>query len=202
VALETQPIRGEGLRQALARCEDLRLAASETTPELVLKRAAEIRPAVVLVDGDLGASEVASFLEAVRAVSPGSRLVVWIPEDAGAHQFEELARRGVVMLLRTSPVPRVLEVLRKLARDREPTQAAAELVIGHAQFTPKEREILGLLCQGLKNSEIARALSISPSTVKVHLTHMYDKSGIHSREILAGYARSLERASAPVDPLT
>src|SRR5712671_3802630 len=97
VALETQPIRAEGLRQVLASCEDLRLAASETTPELALKRAAETRPAVVLVDGDLGASEVASFLEAVRVVSPGSRLVVWILEDAVPHQFEELAKSGVVM---------------------------------------------------------------------------------------------------------
>jgi two-component system, NarL family, nitrate/nitrite response regulator NarL len=202
VALEMQPIRAEGLRQVLAGCEDLRLPASEMTPELALKRVAEIRPAVVLVDGDLGAQEVVSFLKAVRAVSPGSRLVLWIPEGAVVHQFEDLARRGVVTLRRTSPVPRVLEVLRRLARERHPAQAAAERVIGHAQFTPKEREILSLLCQGLKNREIARALGISPSTVKVHLAHMYDKSGIHSREILAGYARALEQANAPADPLT
>ena len=86
---------------------------------------------------------------------------------------------------------RVLDVLRRVAHNRPPGQAAAELVIGHAHFTSKEREILDLLCQGLKNNDIARVLKISPSTVKVHLTHMYDKSGIHSRGVLAAYARSL-----------
>src|SRR5258708_5537528 len=100
VALEMQPIRAEGLRQVLAGCQDLRLPASEMTAELALKRVAEIRPTVVLVDGDLGAREVVSFLNAVRTVSPGSRLVLWISEDAVAHQFEDLASRGVVMLRR------------------------------------------------------------------------------------------------------
>src|SRR5258708_84651 len=112
VALELQPIRAKGLRQALAGCEDLRLAASEITPELALKRGAETCPEAVLVDGDLGAVRIASFLEAIRAVSPGSQPVLWIPEDGAGPELEALASSGVATLRRTAPVHRVLDVLR------------------------------------------------------------------------------------------
>jgi DNA-binding NarL/FixJ family response regulator len=191
VALELQPIRAKGLLQALAGCEDLRLAASEMTPELALKRVAEFCPAVVLVDGDLGAARMAGFLEAIRSVSPGSQPVLWIPEDDAGSELEALARSGIATIKRTSPVRRVLDELRRVARNRGPARAIAESAIGRVHFTSKEREVLDLLCQGLKNNDIARVLRISPSTVKVHLAHMYDKSGIRSRDILAAYARSL-----------
>jgi DNA-binding NarL/FixJ family response regulator len=185
VALELQPVRAEGLQRALAGCEDLRLAASEMTPALALKRVAETRPAVVLVDGDLGAGKIASFLEAIRTVSPGSQPVLWIPEDGAGPGLEALASSGIATLERTATVQRVLDVLRRVARNRDPARAIAKSAIGRVHFTPREREILDLLRKGMKNSDIAGELRISPSTVKVHLAHMYDKSGIHNRGLLA-----------------
>ena len=188
VALELQPLRAEGLRQALADCEDLRLAASEITPELALVRAAETRPAVVLVDGDLGGGEVTGFLKALRAVSPGSQPVLWIPASGGGREFKTLSESGVPVLERTSPVRRVIEVLRRAAHS--PGQENPDPAYVRAHFTAKEREILGRLCRGLTNAEIGLELGISPSTVKVHLAHMYDKSGFHTRGSLAAHAKS------------
>ena len=203
VALELQPIRAEGLRQVLAGCEDLRLVASEITTELALKRVGETRPAIVLVDGDLGAVRIASFLESVRTISPGSQPVLWVPEEGAGPELDALAGAGMATLSRTAPVQSVLDVLRGVARNRAARQAVAELAIGRVYFTPKEREVLGLLCQGLTTADIARVLRISPSTVKVHLAHMYDKSGIHSRDILAAYARSLaDAANSDGQPIT
>lgn len=183
VALELQPLRAEGLRQALAGCEDLRLAASETTPQLALARAAETRPAVVLVDGDLSEREVTGFLKALRDVSPRSQPVLWIPANGGGRVFKALNDSGVPILERTSPVRRVIDVLRRAAHLQGPAPV-------NAHFTAKEREILDLLCRDLTNAEIARELAISPSTVKVHLAHMYDKSGIHTRGALAARMKS------------
>lgn len=48
-------------------------------------------------------------------------------------------------------------------------------------LSPREREVLELLAQGLHNSEIARALFISESTVKVHVRHVYEKLGVRTR---------------------
>ena len=190
VALELQPLRAEGLRQALAGCDDLRLAASEISPELALKRAAEALPAVVLVDGDLGGRVVKEFLQALRAVSPGSRPVLWIPANGGGREFRTLGESGVPILERTTPVRRLIEVLRRAAHVHTPDPDSPDPVYVRAHFTAKEREILDLLFRDLSNAEIACELSISPSTVKVHLAHMYDKSGIHTRGALAAHMKS------------
>ena len=189
VALELQPLRAEGLRQALAGCEDLRLAASEISPELALKKAAETRPAVVLVDGDLGGRKVKEFLQSLRAVSPGSRPVLWMPADGAEGEFKILGDSGVSLLERTAPVSRLIEVLRRAARVQSPETNSPDPMYVRAHFTAKEREILDLLFRGLTNAEIARDLAISPSTVKVHLAHMYDKSGLHTRSALAAYMK-------------
>jgi LuxR family maltose regulon positive regulatory protein len=48
-------------------------------------------------------------------------------------------------------------------------------------LSPREREVLGLLAQGLTNRQIAKSLYISESTTKVHLRHIYEKLGVRSR---------------------
>jgi DNA-binding NarL/FixJ family response regulator len=52
-------------------------------------------------------------------------------------------------------------------------------------LSPREREVYELLCSGLSNLEIAQRLFITEGTVKVHVQHVFDKLGIHSRTALA-----------------
>jgi DNA-binding NarL/FixJ family response regulator len=48
-------------------------------------------------------------------------------------------------------------------------------------LTAREEEILDLIRAGRTNGEIARTLFISESTVKVHVRHIFEKLGVHSR---------------------
>jgi DNA-binding NarL/FixJ family response regulator len=48
-------------------------------------------------------------------------------------------------------------------------------------LTPREREVLGLVSQGLTNKEIASALFVSEATAKVHVRHIFEKLGVRSR---------------------
>src|SRR5581483_3265633 len=62
-----------------------------------------------------------------------------------------------------------------------------------SELSRREREVLGLVAQGLSNRSIARSLFISESTVKVHLRHVYEKLGVRSRTQAALFARDVER---------
>lgn len=66
-------------------------------------------------------------------------------------------------------------------------------------FTPREHDVLTLLCRGRTNQEIARALRITEATVKNHLASIYEKLGAGNRveAVLAAQARGL----CPLPPL-
>lgn len=62
-----------------------------------------------------------------------------------------------------------------------------------ARLTPRELEILALLAEGRNQRDIARALSISPKTVGIHIEHVLGKLDVHSRAeaVAAAYRRNL-----------
>jgi LuxR family maltose regulon positive regulatory protein len=74
--------------------------------------------------------------------------------------------------------------------------AAAGLQPGQnsvVSLSPREKEVLALIAQGLSNAAIGKALFISPVTVKVHVRHIFDKLGVRSRAEAALRAAQLHR---------
>ena len=59
------------------------------------------------------------------------------------------------------------------------------------RLTPREKDIVHHVCGGLKNKEIAEALAITAGTVKVHLMHIFEKTGVKDRFELAVQGRRL-----------
>jgi DNA-binding NarL/FixJ family response regulator len=62
------------------------------------------------------------------------------------------------------------------------------------ELTERERDVYRYVAKGVTNAEIARALKISPATVKKHVGHIFDKLGIRSRVDLVLLGRSAENA--------
>jgi DNA-binding CsgD family transcriptional regulator len=56
---------------------------------------------------------------------------------------------------------------------------------GHPDLTPREFQVLALVEQGMKNREIAQELGIRSGTVKIHLKHIFEKTGVRGRYGLA-----------------
>ena len=54
----------------------------------------------------------------------------------------------------------------------------------HAQLSPREREVLGLIVEGLTNKEIGRALGLSPRTVETHRANLFEKLDVDSLALL------------------
>jgi len=53
------------------------------------------------------------------------------------------------------------------------------------ELTPREQQVLELVEQGMRNKDIAEALDIRPGTVKIHLKHIFEKTGVRGRYGLA-----------------
>jgi PAS domain S-box-containing protein len=79
-------------------------------------------------------------------------------------------------------------VIEKLAQLREPAPATRD-VAELAQLTSREREVLGLMCQGHDDEGIARQLKLSRNTVRNHVATIYSKIGVHRRSAAIVWAR-------------
>ncbi len=79
-------------------------------------------------------------------------------------------------------------IIEKLAQLREPAPASRD-VAELAQLTSREREVLGLLCQGHDDDGIAKALKLSRNTVRNHVATIYSKIGVHRRSAAIVWAR-------------
>jgi DNA-binding NarL/FixJ family response regulator len=132
------------------------------------------RPTVVLLVDDVEAQAVARAMRA--GVRAGVRAV--LPREAGADEIiaaVDAAAAGLVAL----PADLADDLL---AAPIDPAPAgAASLDRTSTALTPREREVLALLAQGLANKAIAPRLGISEHTVKAHVASIFDKLGAGTR---------------------
>jgi DNA-binding NarL/FixJ family response regulator len=65
-------------------------------------------------------------------------------------------------------------------------------------LSPRELEVLGLMARGCRNREIAEALVLSTSTVKVHVRHIFEKLGVRTRSQAVARLQALDQAMTAV----
>jgi DNA-binding NarL/FixJ family response regulator len=191
---DTQPVMAEGIRTLLAEtrdvcfhgsCESLRQAAAllKTDP-----------PDVLIVDKAFGIQAILDWLGENRASGgAGTRtgIVVWgvSVTEAEVLRFLQAGARGI--LRKTASVPAVLSCLRAVASGRSWMEDCVFRESSRAdryprtELTTREQQVLELVEQGFKNKEIAQELGIRPGTVKIHLKHIFEKTGVRGRYGLA-----------------
>lgn len=109
------------------------------------------------------------------AVDAGA--IAYLTKEATADQIVEAVRRAS---LREVLIPVGL-FARAIARQRaETTQKRASEKL-HAQFTPRELDVLHLLAEGLDTQDMADRLGIAPHTVEWHVRHVIEKLQVHSK---------------------
>jgi two-component system nitrate/nitrite response regulator NarL len=198
---ESQPIVIEGLRKVLAETNDLLFAGTVARPADVLDAIQNIRPNIVLIDGSAGLTAALRLLGHLKAAGP-IHPVLWVVDlpEMDAFRALQMGARGIVK--KTLPAATLLECLREVGAGQIWMQESEQVTDflqrkDASRLTPREKEVVRLICRGLRNKQIAENLHITPGTVKVHLMHIFEKTGLKDRLALAVHGREMVGVEVP-----
>ncbi len=204
-ACEAQPIVLEGLNKVLSIDATFELVGTASDVSSASATIGLLKPDVVLLDTGAGFKATLQFVGELKFLSPTSRAVLWVNDLAEVESFRslQLGVRGVVK--KTFPIYQLLECLKSVGEgniwlENSISQQVNSILNRKSspRFTPRERDIVNLVCRGMKNKEIAEELYITPGTVKVHLMHIFEKAGVKDRFELAVQGRRLLGTDEPV----
>ena len=189
---DTQPVTAEGVRTLLAGSSDMRFAEVADSLAQALEMVRHSPPDVLMLDKAFGLQAILEWLADLKASEQiPTGIVVWgvSVTEAEALRFLQAGARGI--LRKTASIQVVLACLRTVALGRSWMEDCVFRDSGRAdryprsELTAREQQVLELVEQGFKNKEIANDLGIRPGTVKIHLKHIFEKTGVRGRYGLA-----------------
>ncbi|WP_347350331.1 response regulator transcription factor [Intrasporangium sp.] len=197
VIVDDHPVVRSGLHALLAAQPALEIVGQAGSGAEALDVVARTAPDVVLCDLRLGEGmdgvEVTRTLRN-RSGAPAVVILTTYDHDGDIVRAVEAGAAGY--LLKDATADEIAVAARAAARGEDVLgPALTERVVGamrtrRAELSPREREILGLLAEGLSNRQIARRAFLSEATVKTHLAHVYAKLDVDGRTAAVARARS------------
>ncbi len=192
----------QGLAQLLESAGDIEVVGTASDGAEAVTLAAELTPDVILMD--LSMPEV-DGVEATRRITAATsepptedrrivvltsfldqpRIVAALDAGASGYILKDAPADDVIAAVRAASTggapldPRVARVLLDRQRSSRPSRG----------LSPREREVLVLLADGLPNKQIARRLGITDRTVKAHLTNVFQQLGVTDRTQAALWAK-------------
>jgi DNA-binding NarL/FixJ family response regulator len=207
VVADDHALMREGILRALDPVEDIRVIDEVADGVATLASLERERPDVCLLDLRMPRMDGFTCLEHIQERWPELPVLILTMEDDPAIAREALDRGAagyvnkavrpadLASMVRTAARGRVLFASASPARTAPGATPAAGTaspsvsaplaepagISPLTELSPREREILALICQGKTNKEIASVLFITPKTVKYHLTHVFAKLGVANR---------------------
>ncbi len=188
---ETQPLTAEGLRSVLGSSSQLEFGSATLSLVDGARMVRETEPDILVIDKGLGAHAVMAWIAELRDSGAPCEIVVWgntISEPEALRLLQHGVRGILKKSAERSTVIACLEAVANGSNWMEDSlfqDTPRHDGYHRSELTPRERQVLELVEQGLKNKEIARELGIRPGTVKIHLKHIFEKTGVRGRYGLA-----------------
>ena len=199
----------EATRQLLEQEPDIEIVGEATDGAEAVALVERLNPDVAIVDISMPVMSGIEATERIKAVRPGTAVLILTQYDDDQYIFALLAAGAAGYLLKDVPSTEIVRAVRSvhagepvlhpaivkkvLARfaaeeqDQPPARPEGNLL------TEREREILRLAACGLSNARIGERLFVSLRTVQVHLTHIFNKLGVGSRTeaVIVGLRRGV-----------
>ncbi|HTW64473.1 MAG TPA: response regulator transcription factor [Bryobacteraceae bacterium] len=188
---DTQPITAEGLRSLLASAEELQFLASLNSLEAATQLATSRPPDIMIVDKGFGMRAVLDWIHDLKLTDATPGVTVWgvSMTEAEALRLLQAGARGIVR--KTASLDHILACLQTVGSGRSWMEdcvfrdSTRQERYTRSELTPREHQVLEMVEQGFKNKEIALELGIRPGTVKIHMKHIFEKTGVRGRYGLA-----------------
>jgi DNA-binding NarL/FixJ family response regulator len=191
---DNQPITIAGMRALLNMQTEFFFAESASSLEAALDFIRNHELDVLIVDKAFGLTEIGEFLASIQENGENRpAMVLWgsYISEADTLRLLRLGVRGI--LRKTAEIPTLMACLRAVARGTFWVENDLFNVsiswkgTQHSRnaLTAREVQVLELVEGGMKNKEIAQSLGIKAGTVKIHMRHIFEKTGARDRRSLA-----------------
>lgn len=195
----------EGIAALLNQLPDVRVVAARSSADTSLLK--DLSAQVVLLDIGLRNGDSLRLARKVMAESPESKIIVMdlLPVHEDVTAFVRAGVSGFIM--KDATIEDLLHTIRSVADGGQvlPPQLTATLfseiarnavaqgrpaMLDAVRMTPRERDVIALIAEGLSNKEIAARLHIATHTVKSHVRNIMEKLTLHTRLQIAAYAHA------------
>ncbi|WP_246258284.1 response regulator transcription factor [Amycolatopsis anabasis] len=196
--VEDHDMVAEALRLAFDEVRDIKLLACARSIAEALAATGTHRPDVILLDRRLPDGDGIAAIGRLRAVSPGSRVLVFTGDASSAIVARVIEAGGAGLLLKSGMFEDLVQAIRVVAAGHM-TFESSLLAGGDEQparrgetdplFTTREREVLGLIAGGADTDRIAEELQLARPIVRHYLQRIFAKLGAHSDTEAVALAR-------------
>jgi DNA-binding NarL/FixJ family response regulator len=191
--VEDQRDMRESLVEWLNHAPGLRCVGAHASAEEALRNIPAENPDVVLMDINLTGMSGIQCVARLKESLPKTQVLMLTTYDDGDKIFDSLRAGANGYLLKNMPQEELVKAVEQVHAGGAPMSLQiARKVINHfhcakkpasdlQQLTPREQDILRLLAKGYMYKEIADDLGISMSTVRTHISGVYEKLHVHCR---------------------
>jgi DNA-binding NarL/FixJ family response regulator len=184
-----------GFRMLLSGEEDIEVVAEASNGREAIEKAERFDPTVVLMDIRMPELDGLEATRRILAANNSARVLVLTTFDLDEYVYEALRAGASGFVLKDDPPEQLLVAIRTVAAgDALLSPTVTKRVISEYTRLPRatppkeledlsarELDVFRLIAQGLSNAEIGERLFISETTVKTHVTHIFQKLGLRDR---------------------
>lgn len=192
--IDDHPMLRNGVKQLIALDISLKVIGEASNGEQGVELAKQLDPDLILLDLNMPGMNGLDTLDSMRQTSLSGRIVVFSVSNHEDDVVTALKRGADGYLLKDMEPEDLLTALQNAAAGKMVLSEALTPVLAASlresrpsgdrdiqSLTPRERDIIKLIAEGLPNKMIARRLNITESTVKVHVKHLLKKMKLKSR---------------------
>lgn len=196
VIVDDHPLVRQGLCAILALDDTVESAMEASNVADAVRLIAQTHPELAIVDLKLGAECGLDIIRQVQEKDIPCKFLV-LTSSANPHDFKQAEALGIAGYVLKEALPEeLLHAIRLILKGRKYYDPMIMDMVAEDywdstadELTPREREVLAALGEGLKNTEIAKKLYITEYTVKKHVSQILEKLCLRDRTQAALYAR-------------